>query len=312
MTVRLSQEGEEAAPPSALLHGHSGAVSGVAVTPDGRLISVDSQGSVIVWRSRAGSPRHGDSSAQRHTAAHAARHGSPAIAVIHPLALPDRVMPEGRDDGGFQTPAETLFEPSNQQSDGSGERGLRELQPSSLPGGMLCRSPTVDACPLQPAAWSEQRQGGSATHELGSPPRRGSTVSRQLLWSGSTIQRVPPAETRLPPAGDLQPSLDSLIGCSRGPGSALVWRPETGFLAYAAANSVIIDDVSTGRQRYENLVCIKMLSTFIYFYYYVGLSCARQLANMLLFDIRRHGKACCIFLACRTEYNTCKTDVMGA
>lgn len=248
MTVRLSQEGEEAAPPSALLHGHSGAISGVAVTPDGQLISVDAHGSVIVWRSRAGSI-HGDSAAQRHTAAHAARHGSPAIAVIHPLALPDRVMPEGREDGGFQTPAETLFEPSKQQSDGNGERGLRGLQPSSLPGGMLCRSPTVNACPLQTAAWSGQRQGGRATDDLGSPPRRGSTVARQLLWSGSTIQRVSPAETHLPPAGDLQPSLDSLIGCSRGPGSALVWRPETGFLAYAAANSVIIDDVSTGRQR---------------------------------------------------------------
>ena len=194
----VPQEGQEAALPSLMLQGNCGDITAVACTPGGQLISTDSHGSITIWES-------------------ASRHLQVAAPIVEPSSCADGSALLPKASGSVPRPEWTA-----QQA---------KLQPSSLPGGQLCRSPTADCSPAPDA---------TIMHRLDAA----ANARRALSFSDETADR------RLPVShSTVQPSPTALAVFNGAAGSTVVWRPATGLLAYASADAVVIEDLDSGQQR---------------------------------------------------------------
>ena len=238
-----------------MLRGHCGAVTGVAATPGGQLISVDAHGSVIVWRpgGSGGLPDDAAASGERRQVDEHQFRSSPEVALIRALEPPMNGMPEGI--AGFKADDSSALNrhggPSHVRhvADDIGHNNhcadRQQQQPQHW--GSVCCSPTVNAAAAS-AAWAVQPQRSSPPAAAGGQQRPSDSMPQATAGSWPAAAASYGGSHQRQQTSD-RPTLQALLGCNGGAGAVAVWRPEAGWMARAAANAVVIEELATGRQR---------------------------------------------------------------
>lgn len=252
------QDDESEAPPSILLRGHCGAVSGVAFTPAGQLISTDAHGTIIVRRSTLDGQQAGSSGGQ--LLHHAVQHSNePAVATIRALNMLPVIMPENRSGQEFLPGCALARIPAT-----AAAAGTAITQESPLAGGAVVRHASQivsrNPLPLLPPDRQQGRHASQLVHSAASCQPQRPATAQVVQTAAGTCSSGTSAETGSVDGasrGGIRPRLQALLGCNGGPGRTLVWRPETGFLAYAAANAVIIEQPGAEGQRCARCVAIR-------------------------------------------------------
>lgn len=212
--------------------------------------------------------------------------GEPAVAPVRALGLLPSVMPEGsgaRQILPFASRAAELQALAGGGLAPGNEPAVRSLQLAAADAVAVVRrpaAPNVDSFLLPPPAAEQACQpdrGAAGTQGLPQPPSLRhdvpavgvpppSTAPAQPVAAGAlaasadtrarleallpgTVPAQPNAAASVPSLGDTRSKLVSLLGCNGGRGRALVWRPDDGLLAYAAANAIVLEQPGTGSQR---------------------------------------------------------------